>query len=283
MKRILIVDDEPDVIQVIEVRLKAAGYEIQTAMNGEDALKKINQKHPDLVILDVVMPQMDGFAAYKQLRTNKDTARIPIIILTARGKMEDTFQVLGVDEFIPKPFDMNRLLAAIERLLKVSIPAQPVKAEAPVTPAAATTSAVSAAAPAASSILYLLAGHSSDLLNKTIALIKARKGEVVLVQSEAEVISKMATLKPKAIILDLYLGDTSAEDMIRNIRVNPAFKKTPIILYSYIDSKSLGGDSLNERAMSIDTAKDNCLSAGATEYAGGLSDKDFERNLVRLL
>ncbi len=171
MKKILIVDDEPDVIQVIGVRLKAAGYEIQTAVNGEDALQKIAQEHPDLVILDVVMPKMDGFAAYKQLRSNKDTARIPIIVLTARGKMEDTFKVLGVDEFMPKPFDFNKLLAAIERLLKVSSPVQPAK---PVTPAASAVPSASAPAapaapvapaPAASSAQYLWAGNSSDLFS----------------------------------------------------------------------------------------------------------------------
>ena len=136
MKRILIVDDEPDVIQILSVRLKAAGYEIQTAVNGEDALQKIAQKHPDLVILDAVMPKMDGFAVYKQLRTQKETAHIPVIVLTARGKMEDTFQILGVNEFMMKPFDLNKLLAAIERLLKVSAPAQPVKPAAPAATAA---------------------------------------------------------------------------------------------------------------------------------------------------
>lgn len=266
--KILIVDDEPDVVQMIDLQIKGAGYDTCITRDGNEALRKVVAEKPDLIILDIIMPQLDGFGVYKALRGLKDTAKIPIIILTARGKMEDSFKVLGVDEFIAKPFDMDRLLASVDRLLKAKAkpavsppPPQPVKA--------------------GNKDNVLIVGHLSDPLNKLIAYLKTKNKEIFVVQSDEEALSKCSALKPKAVIMDTYLNDSSAEDAVKLISQEKSLRDIPIILYSYIDTESLGGESLSERLMSIETAKDNCLSAGAMTYAGQLTDANFA-NLVFL-
>ena len=116
--RILVVDDEPDLLGLLMQRLQAHGYEVRVANHGQEALAGLKQTLPDLIILDVLMPVMDGFTFYKELRKNRETAHIPVIVLTARNKMEDTFSAVGVDAFIVKPFDAQELLAKVEELLK---------------------------------------------------------------------------------------------------------------------------------------------------------------------
>lgn len=264
--KILIVDDEPDIVQMIDLQLKGIGYVTCVARDGREALQKVLVEKPDLIILDIIMPQLDGFGVYKALRSVQDTAKIPIIILTARGKMEESFKVLGVDEFIAKPFDMSKLLSAIDRLLK--------KAAKPLAPASAPVSV-------GERDNVLVVGHSSDPLNKLIAYLKAKNKEVFVVQSEDDAVSKCAALKPKAVIMDAYLNDASAEDLVKLISRDKRFTQIPIILYSYIDNETLGGESISERLMSIETAKDNCLAVGAMTYAGQLTDSNFA-NLIFL-
>lgn len=116
--RILVVDDEPDMLGVIVQRLQANGYEVSTANHGQAALASLKKSTPDLIILDVLMPVMDGFTFYKEFKRDHAAAQIPVIVLTARNKMEDTFAAVGVDAFIAKPFDAQALLAKVEELLK---------------------------------------------------------------------------------------------------------------------------------------------------------------------
>ena len=109
-KKILIVEDEPDMQQMVQMRLEAAGYKVITANNGQEGLAKVNEELPDLIISDVLMPVMDGFTFYKELKAKKATEDIPVLILTARGKMEDSFKVMGADDFIAKPFNAQDFL-----------------------------------------------------------------------------------------------------------------------------------------------------------------------------
>ena len=118
--RILVVDDEPDAIELIEFNLKAAGYEVTSAADGDEALKKARAVLPHLIILDLMLPGVDGLAVCKQLRRDERTAPIPIIMLTAKAAEIDRVLglELGADDYVTKPFSPRELVLRVKRLLR---------------------------------------------------------------------------------------------------------------------------------------------------------------------
>ncbi len=115
-QQILIVDDDPKIVKLIKENLEARGFKVLATDNGPDALNTIKTKPPDLVILDIVLPGIDGFEACRMIR---DFSRVPIIMLTARGNAGDKIHglSLGADDYITKPFDINILMARIKAIL----------------------------------------------------------------------------------------------------------------------------------------------------------------------
>jgi two-component system phosphate regulon response regulator PhoB len=118
--KILVVDDEPDARELIEVNLKAAGFEVLTAANGRQALEKARATLPALVLLDVMLPEVDGLEVCKSLRRDSKTAFLPIIMLTARAAEIDRVLglELGADDYITKPFSPRELILRVKNLLK---------------------------------------------------------------------------------------------------------------------------------------------------------------------
>ena len=118
--KILLVDDEPDLLEFVGYNLKNEGYQVFTAKNGEEAVSKAKKYQPHLIILDVMMPKMDGYEACGKLKNDEKTRNIPVILFT--GKAQDDFKEIGdkvgADAFVEKPFDAKVLLGKIEELLK---------------------------------------------------------------------------------------------------------------------------------------------------------------------
>ena len=118
--RILLVDDEPDIIEILAYNLSNEGYQIETAINGRDALEKANDWKPHLVLLDVMMPEMDGIETCEQLRKNPSLTNLVIVFLTARS--EDYSQVAGLeagaDDYITKPIKPKVLTSKIKAILR---------------------------------------------------------------------------------------------------------------------------------------------------------------------
>ena len=120
--KILIVDDEEDVLELVRYNLDRSGYQIETASSGEDALSKARKNTPDLIILDLMLPGIDGLEVCRRLRAGGD---VPILILTAKDGVTDRVLGLdmGADDYMVKPFDLDELLARIRALLRRSQPA----------------------------------------------------------------------------------------------------------------------------------------------------------------
>jgi len=118
-ENILIVDDEEDVLELVRYNLDKNGYKISTATTGEDALAKARTKQPDLMILDLMLPGIDGLEVCKMLKSDPKTANIPIIMLTAKGEETDivTGLELGADDYVTKPFSPKVLIARARRIL----------------------------------------------------------------------------------------------------------------------------------------------------------------------
>lgn len=116
-KKILVIDDEPQIVEICSDYIKAAGYEVVSAANGSEGLLKARQEKPDLIVLDIMMPEMDGFEFCRMIRREND---VPIIMLTARVEEMDKLigLELGADDYITKPFSPRELVARIRVVLK---------------------------------------------------------------------------------------------------------------------------------------------------------------------
>jgi two-component system alkaline phosphatase synthesis response regulator PhoP len=123
--RVLAVDDEPDVLRLVEIKLKKAGFDVLTARDGEEGLNKAVSERPDVVLLDVMMPKMDGFTAASKIKEQMQPAPL-ILMLTAKGQESDVVKGLsgGADDYIIKPFAPRELIARINvALIKAGKPA----------------------------------------------------------------------------------------------------------------------------------------------------------------
>ena len=122
-ENILIVDDEEDVLELVQFNLEKDGYKTETAVSGEEALKKAKAKRPDLIILDLMLPGIDGLEVCKKLKSDTKTEGIPVIMLTAKSEEADiiTGLELGAQDYITKPFSPKVLIARVRRILQKSI------------------------------------------------------------------------------------------------------------------------------------------------------------------
>jgi diguanylate cyclase (GGDEF)-like protein len=131
-ERILVVDDDPDIARFIEVNLRTQGYEVDTASDGVEALERAAAQRPDLALIDVMMPRMDGFEVVERLRANPRTSNMSIILLTAKALTADKVMGItkGADDYIIKPFDPIELMARVKGTLRR---AQEMRSESPLT------------------------------------------------------------------------------------------------------------------------------------------------------
>ena len=117
-KTILLVDDEEQLALAVKIRLQSMGYQVTLAGDGRQAIDAVERKHPDLILLDIMMPVMDGYSCLRELNKRFGRGKIPVIVLTARDRMKDLFELEGIDDYIVKPFDHEDLLVRIERAFK---------------------------------------------------------------------------------------------------------------------------------------------------------------------
>jgi two-component system alkaline phosphatase synthesis response regulator PhoP len=117
--KILVVDDEIYIVHILDFSLGMEGYEVVTALDGEQALEKLKSEKPDLIVLDIMMPKLDGYEVCKAVKADPATKQIPVILLSAKGRNVDQkmgFEV-GADDYITKPFSPRKLVERINQLL----------------------------------------------------------------------------------------------------------------------------------------------------------------------
>jgi DNA-binding NarL/FixJ family response regulator len=119
-KRLLLIDDDPNLILLVKDYLEFRGYEVQTADNGKEALNLLSQNLPDMIVCDIMMPEMDGYALIENVRQDPRTSWIPVLFLSARGQSQDRIKGLnlGADVYMVKPFEPEELVAQVESSLK---------------------------------------------------------------------------------------------------------------------------------------------------------------------
>jgi DNA-binding response OmpR family regulator len=119
-KTILVVDDEVDLVKTVQFSLEAEGYKVLVSYNGEDALNQSRKENPDLILLDVMLPKLDGYKVCRLLKFDDRYKHIPILMLTAKTQQKDRSLGMetGADEYITKPFDMEELMEKVKVYLK---------------------------------------------------------------------------------------------------------------------------------------------------------------------
>ena len=121
--RILCVDDEPQNLKLLEALLSTRGYEVLKAANGQEALERINEQSIDIVLLDVMMPEMDGYEVCRKIKDDERQRHVPVVMITSLSSKEDRIKGIeaGAEDFISKPFDQAEVLARIKMLLKIKV------------------------------------------------------------------------------------------------------------------------------------------------------------------
>lgn len=121
-RTILLVDDEPDLVQLVSVRLQAAGYQVITASDGQQALDAVKQTRPDLIILDLMLPKVDGYKVCRLLKFDDRYKKIPILVFTARAQDGDIRLATecGADAYLTKPFEAQTLLSKLRDLMRAA-------------------------------------------------------------------------------------------------------------------------------------------------------------------
>ncbi len=117
-KKILIIDDEAEIVGLIKTRLERSHYEVDTAYDGEEGIKRVKENRPDLIILDAVMPKVGGYTFIKLLKANEQLKNIPVIVLTGRAALYEAFQNEGVEDYLLKPFMPEELVIKVDEFFK---------------------------------------------------------------------------------------------------------------------------------------------------------------------
>ncbi len=204
MKIILVVDDEKDIVQLIRYNLEREGFKVESASDGNEALKKANETKPDLILLDIMLPGKDGYEVMKSLNQNEKTSNVPVIFLTAKSAEFDEVLglELGADDYIVKPISPRKLISRIRAVLRRS---EGVKTE---------------------------DGKNIDfgevLIDRESYLVKIKGDRVFFPRKEFEILYYLASHEGKVISretllsriwgADVYVGDRTVDVHIRKIR-----------------------------------------------------------------
>lgn len=254
LKRVLVIDDEEEVVNAAKRMLERLGYTVRTALNGKEGMDLVNEARPDVIITDIIMPVMDGYEFFKQLRKEDFTSRIPVIILTARANMEDSFRALGVEGFVTKPFTSENLVEKIERLTKGDV-----------------------AAAVAQRGRCLVVGSEEYATNHIVVLLRDEGYLADSADNAGDLMAKaLSADAPSFIFIDVMMKHIPSREIIKSLRSIHKLDTTKIILYTNFSPAQPGAF---ETLDYIQEAKDACMEAGATHFIGRFSHVNFINSL----
>ena len=245
-KKILLIDDEKEIVQIMKKKIQAAGYDVSVAYNGKQGLETTVDKHPDLILTDVAMPVMDGFAFYTTLKSRQDIGHIPVIITSAYGTTEQIFRNMGARNFLMKPFDAQTVLNTVNgffqerRAFKILV------------------------ATKMQMLMHSIIDESRDVVRKLDIHLTTNQ--------QPDIVKEAVVLKPDLIILDVDMFLKPAPDeIIGLLRQRPELKETVILInrsmLGYLAGLVGGGRA--------DQTIDECLKSGANRYVGLINTESF--------
>jgi len=296
-KKILVIDDALDTLQLVRAMLEEAGYEVTTAVNGIEGLERAREDRPAMIIADVLMPEMDGYAFFKELKKDRALTRVPVLILTARGKMEDSFRAVGANGFLAKPINAEQLLGEVEREIGKPISTVPVtssgrssgEAEKPgeaapvVVPEAAQEGYKSPSGKRA-----LILGFEDSVMTEMRQQIEELRCVAIICHDEKELVRQLESSAVEVIFLEIKPDsplplEAILEDLQAILKVKPQglFQDeaiTDIIIYKVHHAVS-GTASVGAEVADIDGILARCTEIGFSKYIGLYSPLTFKMKI----
>jgi len=225
--KILVVDDEDKIRNFLKIRLERTGYEVATAANGREGIESVIKRKPDLIITDVMMPDVDGYKMYKALKSEPSTAGIPIIILSERSEMGNTFVAMGATCFLPKPFDIDEMLMKVSLLLigigDVDINELNEKLKEIQQNEGEENNGKGR---------IIVASEKNEIFEACVDKLQAKGCEVLKAVKAEDLIIKACSFNPDLIVCEVELGEVSSYDIIKILK-KISNLKSKIIVFSF--------------------------------------------------
>ena len=253
IKRILLAEDDPVTAHLTKVQLEQQGFVVTVAVNGLEALNIIRSRPIDLLITDVVMPEMDGVDLYLELKKHPITAMLPVIIITDKQVFQESFAALGVQYFVSKMSDSEVLL---HKIYEVGAAGSDVTEYRKV----------------------LIYGQDEDTTSKMQALLIARFCLVTVVRDPMEVGHKALLMTPHIILLEVMPhGDVATAEVIRSLR---CFRRLDhAVILTYAGEPSNHREDWDRLRLELDSSVKSCEAAGAVKYLGHFAKGSFVLSL----
>ncbi|MHB8156609.1 MAG: response regulator [Desulfocucumaceae bacterium] len=241
--RVLVVDDEPDTVNLFLAALNDQGFLIESAVNGVQAVEKARSFLPDVILMDVIMPELNGYRATERLKADPATSAIPIILVTGLSKVEDKLRGLesGADDLLSKPFNVQELLSRVHSLIKIKKLQEQLKE-------------MSGRQPLLAHIKKSLSSYRSHILivedderirNICKWILDAGGYVVDIVPDGGEAQKYLKAAVPDLILLDLMLPDINGLDLVKKLKLDPATQDIPVIIITALDDMKTKVKSFN--------------------------------------
>jgi len=290
-KKVLVVDDDTISQDLIQETLTNSGFDVIVAANGQEGLDRVYLEHPDIVICDVLMPVMDGYSFYKEMRKDEIACQIPVLILTARGKMEDTFKAVGVNSFMTKPYSADILLSEVAKLLSAAsgVSSAPVKKDFKTLQYGSATSTDQQAI----GKRVIIFGRDDIVLNGMNKQLQNEKCGVLVIKDEDQLPVHFDRVNPDIILLQLFDGDKkSIIEVLSNLKkvIERKFHETevkslsqsecleyriPYILLYKIGEELSAVSSISESVLDTETLINRCSEILPTKFIGLYAQMSF--------
>jgi CheY-like chemotaxis protein len=203
-KRILVVDDEKDIREIIKIALSDAGFEVVEAGDGKTAIEMAKSQKPDLITMDIIMPNLDGFEAAKIIKENPETKNIPIIILSVMAQDKDKY-IQGITDYISKPFRTDELVIKIRQTIEKMGVATQLKN-------------------------ILVVDDDPDVIDIISLSLKDRDFIITGASNGVEALEKLKICIPNIIIADINMPRMDGFELIKNLKKEPKYANIPIIV-----------------------------------------------------
>lgn len=255
-EKILVVEDEGNMRTMLALELESAGYQVFQAEDGEAGYQIAKGVKPDLILSDILMPQMDGNQLMKKLRESAFGRDIPFIVLTARGQMQDYFEMMEVDDFIVKPFEAEDLLARVKRVLARSKAKKRAMAEG--TPATGRDGRKR----------ILILDDDRQTYEQFEKILTDNAYEVNIVETVPECLDSAVIFKPDLVALRFLLEGMNGDKLVTIMKGMPHIQDVPFVVYS---PKILGWE------------EKSVLKAGAACFIGEVTGEKLLRAVQRIV